>query len=154
MRGLPLVVASTGYSSLWCVGFSLRGLLCGAQAPGTQASVVTAPGLSCGSAGPRMWVQKLWHMAIVALQQVGSSWARNRTRVPCISRRILIHCATREVLFFFFSASQDLWNLSSLPWSEPGTPAVKALLTTGPPGNPQVRTALIRHFTFVVQFNP
>ena len=62
----------------WCVGFSLRGLLCGAQALGAQASVVAAPGLvSCGSAGPRMRVQKLWRAAVVALQHVGSSWARN-----------------------------------------------------------------------------
>ena len=90
---------------------------CRAQAPGTQASVVTAPGLSCGSAGPRMWVQKLWHMAIVALQHVGSSWARNRTRVPCISRRILIHCATREVLFFFFFCITGLVE-SQLPTME------------------------------------
>ena len=34
---------------------------------------------------------------LVALQHVGSSWTRARTRVPCIGRRILNHCATREV---------------------------------------------------------
>ena len=60
----------------------------------------------------------------------------------------------KSFFFFFFAASQDLWDLSSLPWIEPGTPAVKALLTTGSPGNSQVRTTLIRHFTVVVQFNP
>ena len=27
---------------------------------------------------------------------VGSSWARARTRVPCIGRQILNHCTTRE----------------------------------------------------------
>ena len=49
-RGLSLVVASEGYSSLWCAGFSLQWLLCGAWALGTQASVVAAHGLSsCGS---------------------------------------------------------------------------------------------------------
>ena len=35
-------------------------------------------------------------MGLAALQHVGSSWTRDRTCVPCIGRRILIHCATRE----------------------------------------------------------
>ena len=148
-------MVSTGYSSSWCVSFALQGLLCGVQALGAQASVVAAHGiLGCGSVGPRMWVQKLWYMTTVVLH-VGSSWTRNQTHVLCISRKILKHCTTKEVLFFFFfAASQDLWDLSSLPRIEPGTPAVKALLTTGPPGNSQVQTTLIRHFTVVVQFNP
>ena len=37
---------------------------------------------------------------LVALQHVGSSWTRARTRVPCIGRRILNHCATREAPVF------------------------------------------------------
>ena len=47
---LSLVVARGGYSSLWCSGFPLWGFsCCGAQAPGTQAAVVTAGWLnSCG----------------------------------------------------------------------------------------------------------
>ena len=80
---------------------------------------------SCG-----MWAQKLWHtgsvvvarrlsscgacMGLVALRHVGSSQARARTHVPCIGRRILNHCATREAPFFllgkrfikFYSALQ------------------------------------------------
>ena len=36
-------------------------------------------------------------MGLVASQHVGSSWARAQTRVPCIGRQILNHCATREV---------------------------------------------------------
>ena len=40
---------------------------------------------SCGARGP------------AALQRVGSSRTRARTHVPCIGRRILNHCATREV---------------------------------------------------------
>ena len=40
-------------------------------------------------------------MGLVAPQHVGSSWTRARTRVPCIGRRVLKHCTTREVLFFF-----------------------------------------------------
>ena len=35
-------------------------------------------------------------MGPVALRHVGSSQTRTRTRVPCIGRRILNHCATRE----------------------------------------------------------
>ena len=52
--GLSLVAASEGYSSLWCVGFSLRWLLLlqstgsrrvGFSSCGTWASVVVACGL-------------------------------------------------------------------------------------------------------------
>ena len=44
---LPPVAASRGYSSLRCMGFSLRWLLCcGARALGAWASVVVARGLS------------------------------------------------------------------------------------------------------------
>ena len=52
--GFSLVVASRGYSSLWCAGFSLQWLLLlRAWALGTRASVVVARGLSsCG-----MWAQ-------------------------------------------------------------------------------------------------
>ena len=57
-------------------------------------------------------------MGLVALQHVGSSQTRDQTRVPCIGRWILNHCATREVLnvyifkqglkfLFFNSVSMD-----------------------------------------------
>ena len=55
MHGLSLVVASGGYSSLQCVGFSLSHCgfsCCRAWALGAQASVVVAHGLSCSAA---MW---------------------------------------------------------------------------------------------------
>ena len=29
--------------------------------------------------------------------QVGSSWTRDRTHVPCLGRQIPIHCAPRDV---------------------------------------------------------
>ena len=38
----------------------------------------------------------MWLAGLVAPRHVGSSRTRDRTRVPCIGRRILIHCATRE----------------------------------------------------------
>ena len=41
-------------------------------------------------------------MGLVAPCHVGSSQTRDRTRVPCIGRRILNHCATREVLLMAF----------------------------------------------------
>ena len=67
--------------SVWayCGAFSC----CRAQSLGTQA-------------------QQLWHMGLVAPQHVGSSRSRDRTHVPCIGRRILNHCTTREVLPLFF----------------------------------------------------
>ena len=64
-------------------------------------------GLSCcGAQAPDAQAQQLWLTGPVAPQHVGSSQTRARTRVPCISRQILNHCATREaphsVFFFFF----------------------------------------------------
>ena len=40
----------------------------------------------------------MWLTGLVAPWHVGSSQTRARTRVPCIGRRILNHCATREAL--------------------------------------------------------
>ena len=54
-------------------------------------------GLSCcGAQAPDAQAQLLWLMGLVAPRHVGSSQTRARTRVPCISRQILNHCATRE----------------------------------------------------------
>ena len=47
---------------------------------------------SCGTRA-----RYLWCTGLVAQQHVGSSQTRARTRVPCIGRWILNHCATREV---------------------------------------------------------
>ncbi|KAJ8784088.1 hypothetical protein J1605_008588 [Eschrichtius robustus] len=40
----------------------------------------------------------MWLPGLVAPRHVGSSQTRARTRVPCIGRQILNHCATREAL--------------------------------------------------------
>ena len=54
-------------------------------------------GLSCcGAQAPDVQAQQLWLTGPAAPRHVGSSQARARTRVPCISRQILNHCATRE----------------------------------------------------------
>ena len=49
----------------------------------------------------------MWLTGLVAPRHVGSSQTRARTRVPCIGRRILNHCATREApsLSFFIAVS-------------------------------------------------
>ena len=58
-----------------------------------------------------MWAQ-LWLAGLVALQHVGSSRTRDQTRVPCIGRRILNHCATREVPEpLFFTGCSDIPKL-------------------------------------------
>ena len=88
---LSLVAASGDYSSLRCTGFSLRWLLLlqstssrrvGFSSCG-MGSVVVAHGLSCSAA-------------------CGIFQTRARTRVPCIGRRILNHCATREAPGYLF----------------------------------------------------
>ena len=54
-------------------------------------------GLSCcGAQAPDAQAQQLSLMGPVAPRHVGSSQTRARTRVPCIGRQILNHCATRE----------------------------------------------------------
>ena len=58
-----------------CCGFSR----CGAQALDAQA-------------------QRPWLKGLAAPRHVGSSWTGVQTRVPCIGRRTLNHCATREAL--------------------------------------------------------
>ena len=79
VRGLSPVVASGGHSSSRCAGLSC----CGAQAPDAQA-------------------QQLWLTGPAAPRHVGSSQTRARTRVPCIGRQTLNHCATREALWDIF----------------------------------------------------
>ena len=65
-------------------------------------------GLSrCGAQAPDAQAQQLWLTGPVAPRHAGSSQTRARTRVPCTSRQILNHCATREALplYFLFIAS-------------------------------------------------
>ena len=56
-------------------------------------------------------------MGFVAPRHVGSSQTRAGSRVPCIGRQILNHCATREALVLFlvfFLASRGMRE-SSFP---------------------------------------
>ena len=50
----------------------------------------------CPAQAPDAQAQQLWLTGRVALRHVGSSQTRARTRVPCIGRQTLNHCATRE----------------------------------------------------------
>ncbi|XP_060160003.1 radixin isoform X1 [Globicephala melas] len=68
-----------------CCGLSRRG----AQAPDAQA-------------------QRPWPTGPAAPRHVGSSRTRARTRVPCIGRQTLNHCATREALGFVFVGTQTV----------------------------------------------
>ena len=83
---------------------------CGAWALGTRASVVVAPGLSsCGSRALECRLSSCGAQGLVAPRHVGSSRARAQTRVPCIGRWILNHCATREASTYLFISI--LWHL-------------------------------------------
>ena len=60
-------------------------------------------GLSrCGAQAPDAQAQQLWLTGLVAPWHVGYSQTRARTRVPCIGRQTLNHCATREARSAFF----------------------------------------------------
>ena len=58
-----------------------------------------------GAQAPDAQAQQLWLTGPGAPRHAGSSQTRARTRVPRISRQTLNHCATREALFFFYTAS-------------------------------------------------
>jgi len=78
-----------------------------------QSSVFSHKSVLCGGFSCcRAWVQYLWCTGPVALQHVGSSGPRNRTCVLCISRQILNHWTTSEVLGFDFKHS-DLHGSNS-----------------------------------------
>ena len=61
-------------------------------------------GLSLRSTGSRHAGSVIVAHGLVAPRHVGSSQTRAQTRVPCISRQILNHCATREALLRIFAS--------------------------------------------------
>ena len=83
VRGLSPAAASAGHSSSRCAGLSLSRPNCGAQAPDAQA-------------------QQLWLTGSAAPRHAGSPQTRARTRILCIGRQILNHCATREAPLSLF----------------------------------------------------
>ena len=71
----------SGYSLLWCVGFSSQCLL-----------------LLWSTGFRGLWPSSCSALGFVALQHVGSSQTRDQTHVPCIGRLIVNHWTTRAVL--------------------------------------------------------
>ena len=72
-------------------------------------------GLSrCGAQAPDAQAQYLWLTGLVAPWHVGSYQTRARTRVPCIGRQILNHCATREALPLFLYMCVHLKNMAKM----------------------------------------
>ena len=94
------------YLFFGCVGssFLCEGFLQLRQAGATLhrgARASHCRGLSCcGAQAPDAQAQQLWLTGLVAPRHVGSSQTRARTRIPCIGRQTLNHCATREALKF------------------------------------------------------
>ena len=56
----------------------------------------------CGAQAPDAQAQQLWLTGPAAPRHVGSSQTRAQTRVSCISRQTLNHCATREAQIYGF----------------------------------------------------
>ena len=103
-----------------CVGSSVRARAfssCGKWGPlfiavwgplfiAVRGPFTIAASSRCGAQAPDAQAQQLWLTGPAAPWHVGSSQTRAQTRVPCIGRQILNHCATREALnnnFFFIA---------------------------------------------------
>ena len=103
-------------SSFLCEGFPQLRRAGAALHRGARASHYR--GLSCcGAQAPDSQAQQLWLTDSVSPRHVGSSQTRARTRVPCIGRRILNHCTTREALwvcFYWLMGFIDWW---AIPWA-------------------------------------
>ena len=100
-----------------CAGVSLRQLLLfwstGSRRAGFNSCGTRAQQLYL--TGSRVQAQQLWHTGLVAPRHVGSSQTRARTCVSCVGRRILNHCATREVpekcvFYFYLKTKGTLWS--------------------------------------------
>ena len=105
MCWLSLAVASVGHSLVVVCGLFIGELFCwGAQAQGCT-----------GFTSSGTWAQYLQRMGSVDLWDVGYSWTRGQTHIPCIGRLILNHWTTRGVhllRFFIFLFLDTLGNFS------------------------------------------
>ena len=77
----------------------------------------------CRAQAPDAQAQQLWLTGLVAPRHVVFSQIRARTRVPCIGRQILNHCATREAPYLSFLRLCDCDNgkqtVKTAPWPAP-----------------------------------
>ena len=97
---LSLVTVSEGYSLLQYAGFSLQWLLL-LQSTGSRVCGFHSCGMwpqQLQLMGSRAQTQQLWHMGLVALRHVGSSWTRDRTCVSGTGRQILYPLNHQESL--------------------------------------------------------
>ena len=79
-------------------------------------------GLSyCGAQAPDAQAQQLWPTGPAAPRHVGSSQTRARTRVPCIGRQTLNHCATWEAKTVDFCIAVKILTNGEFP----GSPVVR-----------------------------
>ena len=114
-----------------CVGSSFLGegflqLRRAGATPHHRARALHCRGLSCcGAQAPDTQAQQLWLTGVVAPRHVGFSQTRARTRVPCIVRQILNHCATREAPRWIF---KEVINQMKLINSEDSLPASDCFL--------------------------
>ena len=81
------------YVFIGCTGFSDAALAfssCSAQVSHCSSS------FCCRALDLRSEDFRSSGMGLVALRHLGSSWTRDRTRLPCTGRQILNHWSTRE----------------------------------------------------------
>ncbi|XP_073661152.1 ras-related protein Rab-28 isoform X1 [Tursiops truncatus] len=73
-----------------------------------QSQAFHCCGLSrCGAQAPDTQAQRPWLTGPAAPRHVVSSWTGTRTHVPCIGRRTLNHCATREAPSYILDDSHS-----------------------------------------------
>ena len=70
----------------------------------------------CRAQAPDAQAQQSWLTGPAPPRHVGSSQTRARTRVPCISRQTLNHCATREARVFDFNDTFDTISVTLRPF--------------------------------------
>ena len=115
MRGLP---SSFSVWASHCAGFSS----CKAWARGAWHQRLQLTGCKHGLSSC------VWHMHLVALRHVESSWTRDQTHVPCIGRRILPKqgspLSILKVLAaqFRIEPGSSALQADSLPLSHQGSP--------------------------------
>ena len=92
---LRVFLAERGLSLVWWAGATLQGCLKSSHCCGSSCHRAWAQWCSgfrnCGPRAPYLQC-----MGSVALRHVGSSWTKDQTGVPCISRCILNHWTRRE----------------------------------------------------------
>ena len=101
------VWASSNHGEQGLLFVAVRGLLIAVASLVAEHGLLGTWAQQLWLAGSRAQAQQLWRVGLVALWHVGSCQTRARTRVPCIGRRILNQCATREaprgdILLSFF----------------------------------------------------